>query len=95
MAYSGESSFGAGGGAPPSIWSSSLDAPATEELHRFCFFGPVVPLMAVGSRQNSYRFGPVATAEELRTHRGGRYNIHGRHIFCDGKSFDDVINHHR
>ncbi|KAI5016890.1 hypothetical protein ZWY2020_037268 [Hordeum vulgare] len=35
------------------------------------------------------------TAEELRTHRDGRYNIHDEHIFWDSKSFGDIINHHR
>ncbi|KAI5017055.1 hypothetical protein ZWY2020_037433 [Hordeum vulgare] len=98
MAYSNTSSSGAGGGAPPSIWPSSLDDPASEELHRYAL------LVSPGCRlakpwrvdKDGYAMlGPAATAEELRTHRGGRYNIYGRHIFWDGKSFNDVINQHR
>ncbi|KAI4972795.1 hypothetical protein ZWY2020_003720 [Hordeum vulgare] len=98
MAYSGGSSFGAGGGAPPSIWPSSLDVPATEELHHYAL------LVLLGCRlakpwrvgKDGYvTLGAVTTVEELWTHRGSRYNIHGWHIFSDDKSFNDVINQHR
>ncbi|KAE8797446.1 hypothetical protein D1007_27429 [Hordeum vulgare] len=97
MAYSDSSSSGAGGGAPPTIWLSSLDSTTMEELHRY---GPLVPPgcwlvkpWRVGA-DGYATLGTTTTAEELRTHRDGRYNIHGRHIFWDGKSFGDIINHH-
>ncbi|KAE8819436.1 hypothetical protein D1007_02662 [Hordeum vulgare] len=98
MAYSDSSSSGADGGAPPSIWPSSLDDPASEKLHRYALLVPLGCRLAKSWRveKDGYAMlGPAAMVEELRTHRGGRYNIYGRHIFWDGKSFNDVINQHR
>ncbi|KAI5016783.1 hypothetical protein ZWY2020_006672 [Hordeum vulgare] len=35
--------------------------------------------------------GDPPTAEELRTHQGGRYNARGHHAFWDGKSYYAVV----
>ncbi|KAI4982125.1 hypothetical protein ZWY2020_022617 [Hordeum vulgare] len=96
--YTGGSSS-AGGGAPESNWSLSLDSPTTEEFPRYEL------LVSPGCRlakpwkvsKDGYATMPPrpATAEELRTHRGGRHNIRGRHTFWDGKNYNDVIAHHR
>ncbi|KAE8819438.1 hypothetical protein D1007_02664 [Hordeum vulgare] len=69
-----------------------------EELRRYALLVPSGCRLAKPWRvdKDGYAMlGPAATADELRTHRGGRYNIYGRHIFWDCKSFNDVINQHR
>ncbi|KAI5010628.1 hypothetical protein ZWY2020_012765 [Hordeum vulgare] len=63
-----------------------LTLPTTEELHRYGLLVP--PGCRLAKR---WRVGK----EELRNHHGGRYNIYGRHVFWDGKSYTDVINQHR
>ncbi|KAI5021804.1 hypothetical protein ZWY2020_058534 [Hordeum vulgare] len=93
MAHAGGSSSG-GGSAPESNWPLSLDQLATEELYRFGLLVPPGCRLAKPWRINKDGFttqGDPATAEELRTHCGGRYNIHGRHAFWDGKNYNAVI----
>ncbi|KAE8815256.1 hypothetical protein D1007_07387 [Hordeum vulgare] len=98
MASSVGGSSSDAGGNPPSIWPTSLDAPATEELHLYAVLVPsgcrlLKPWKV--SKDGYPTLGPAATAEEVRDHRGGRHNIYGRHAFWDGKSYADVINQHR
>ncbi|KAE8798225.1 hypothetical protein D1007_26519 [Hordeum vulgare] len=93
MAYSADGRSSDAGGALPSIWSSSLDALATEELHRYALLVPPGRRHAKPWRVGKDGYAtlrPAATAEELRNHRGGRYNIYGRHT-----AFNDVINQYR
>ncbi|KAI5003382.1 hypothetical protein ZWY2020_030542 [Hordeum vulgare] len=68
--------------------------PATEELYRYGLLVPPGCRLAKPWRINKDGYatqGDPATAEELRTHRGGRYNIRGRHAFWDGKNYNAVI----
>ncbi|KAI4979936.1 hypothetical protein ZWY2020_016689 [Hordeum vulgare] len=54
---------------------------------------------STGSGSSSWRInkdgyptkGDPPTAEELCTHRGGRYNARGHHVFWDGKSYYAVV----
>ncbi|KAE8817985.1 hypothetical protein D1007_04343 [Hordeum vulgare] len=73
-----------GGSAPESNWLLSLDQSATEELYRFGLLVPPGCHLAKPwriSKDGYVMQGDPATAEELCTHRGGRYNIRGRHAF--------------
>ncbi|KAI5021391.1 hypothetical protein ZWY2020_058121 [Hordeum vulgare] len=93
MAHAGESSSG-GGSAPESNWPLSLDQPATEELYRFGLLVPPGYRRAKPWRINKDGYstqGDPTTAEELRTHRGGRYNIRDCHAFSDGRNYNAVI----
>ncbi|KAI5021265.1 hypothetical protein ZWY2020_055110 [Hordeum vulgare] len=93
MVHAGGSSSG-DGSAPESNWPNSLDQPATEELYRLGLLVPpgcrlVKPWRI--SKDGYPTKGDTATVEELRTHRGGRYNVRGRHAFWDGKSYYAVV----
>ncbi|KAI5004817.1 hypothetical protein ZWY2020_032060 [Hordeum vulgare] len=93
MDHAGGSSSG-GGSAPESNWPNSLDQPATEELHRLGLLVPPGCRLAKPwwiSKDGYPTKGDPPTAEELRTHRGGRYNASGRHAFWDGKSYYAVV----
>ncbi|KAI4966622.1 hypothetical protein ZWY2020_037827 [Hordeum vulgare] len=93
MAHAGGSSSG-GGSAPESNWPLSLDQPATEELYQFGLLIPPGCRLAKPWRINKDGYtthGDPATAKELRTHRGGRYNIRGCHASWDGKNYNAVI----
>ncbi|KAI4979938.1 hypothetical protein ZWY2020_016691 [Hordeum vulgare] len=83
-----------GGGAPESTWPNSLDQLATEGLHRLGLLVSPGCRLAKPWRINKDGYpmkGDPPTAEELRTHRGGRYNARGRHAFWDGKSYYVVV----
>ncbi|KAE8773889.1 hypothetical protein D1007_53814 [Hordeum vulgare] len=93
MSHAGGSNSG-GGSAPESNWPLSLDWLTTEELHRYGLLVPPGCRLAKLWRINKDGYAPhgdSATAEELRTHRGGWYNIRGRHAFWDGKNYNAVI----
>ncbi|KAI4964116.1 hypothetical protein ZWY2020_008367 [Hordeum vulgare] len=80
------------------IWTLGLDTPVTEELHRYELLVPpgcrlVKPWKV--SKDGFATMGPPATAEELRNHRDGLYNVRGRHAFWDGKSYNNIIAQHR
>ncbi|KAI5008409.1 hypothetical protein ZWY2020_009457 [Hordeum vulgare] len=93
MAHAGGSSSG-GGSALKSNWPNSLDQPATEELYRLRLLVPPGCRLAKPWRISKDGYptkGDPATAEELRTHRGGRYNVHGSHTFWDSKSYNAVV----
>ncbi|KAI5008175.1 hypothetical protein ZWY2020_009223 [Hordeum vulgare] len=71
-----------------------LDQPATEELHRLGLLVPPGCRLAKPWRISKDAYptkGNPPTAEELRTHRGSRYNARGHHAFWDGKSYYTVI----
>ncbi|KAE8777695.1 hypothetical protein D1007_49505 [Hordeum vulgare] len=93
MAHAGGSSSG-GDSAPESNCPNSLDQPTTEELYRLGLLIPpgcrLVKPWRIGKDGNPTK-GDPATAEELRTHGGDRYNVRGRHAFWDGKSYNAVI----
>ncbi|KAE8786191.1 hypothetical protein D1007_39975 [Hordeum vulgare] len=93
MAHAGRS-CSSGSSALESSWPLSLDQPATEELYRYGLLVPPGCRLAKPWQINKNGYatqGNPATAEELRTHRGGRYNIRGRHAFWDGKNYNAVI----
>ncbi|KAI4979572.1 hypothetical protein ZWY2020_016325 [Hordeum vulgare] len=68
--------------------------PETEELHRLGLLVPPGCRLAQPWRISKDGYptkGDSPTAEELRTHRGGRYNARGRHAFWYGKSYYAVV----
>ncbi|KAI5017494.1 hypothetical protein ZWY2020_042382 [Hordeum vulgare] len=93
MDHAGGSSSG-GGGDPKSNWPNSLDQPAMEELHRLGLLVPLGCRLAKPWRVSKDGYptkGDPPTAEELCTHRGGRYNSRGLHAFWDGKSYYAIV----
>ncbi|KAE8805012.1 hypothetical protein D1007_19034 [Hordeum vulgare] len=98
MAYSAGGSSSGAGGAPESNWPLSLDTPAKEEVHRYELLVPPGCRLAKPwkvSKDGYTTPGPAAMSVELRNHRGGRYNVRGRHDFWDDKSYNDVIAQHQ
>ncbi|KAI4994495.1 hypothetical protein ZWY2020_034136 [Hordeum vulgare] len=93
MAHYAAGSSSDASGAPESNWTLRLDTPVTEELHRYELLVPpgcrlVKPWKV--SKDGFATMGPPATAEELRNHRDGLYNVRGRHAFWDGKSYNII-----
>ncbi|KAI4966056.1 hypothetical protein ZWY2020_046736 [Hordeum vulgare] len=88
----------AGGGAPESNWSQSLDKPLTQELFNFGLLVPLGYRLAKPWRICKDVYPTLtnpATPEQLRVHPCSRYNTHSRHAFWDGKNYNDVIRHCR
>ncbi|KAI4998659.1 hypothetical protein ZWY2020_054001 [Hordeum vulgare] len=82
--YAGGTTSGAGDDDAPSIWTMSLDGPATKELHRYALVVPPRCWLAKPCKidKDGYTMlGPGATMEERRNHRGDRCNIYGRTRF--------------
>lgn len=71
-----------------------MGTPETDELIRLGLMVPPGCRLPKAFRITAEGYptrGGGATPEELRRHRGGRWNLDGRHAFWDGKDFWAVV----